>query len=947
MELTYSTYFYGMKKILSSLFFLILGFQVSMAQVWTRMQGWGLDLESIHWISDQKAVVVGENLIIYSQNGGTTWSEVLEKFDTRFYDVAFVNESTGVAVGEQGNIYRTTNGGIAWSKIASGTQKNLKSVIKISETQLLIAGEDGTLLRSADAGVTWTTINTGTTLDFNEIFFLNENLGFIAAEAGAIFKTTDRGTTWTKIQLPTSRALHVVLFTGEQIGYTAGEQGTFYRTTDGGTTWILSTTNTTSTLRKMAASSIDPRIIVAVGNQAVMIRSTNSAATFTTVNLGAGNTRNLLNLSFRPGLNELFTIGQNGYLIFSTNAGANWTTRQAGVRNDFSAVDFKSNTTGFISGKGGAFFVTTNGATSLISRPLPEAIDIHTIDFWNTSFGYASSGSGKMYRTGNSGSNWVAVPSQTPNKITGFYLFAPSVLYITGTNGYISRSFDSGVTWDQTIVSNTQTDFSDLMYFDFAFGVAVGKNGLLSRTFGGSVWQNQPKLTEENLNAIAKLDTTTAVAVGNQGVILKTTDKALTWQKLPFPEKVNLLSVDFWDLNLGFVSGENGVTFQTSDGGTTWVKIPSGTLRDLQSINYGNPNSAFAVGKDGTILSYSCTPPGNVSAITGNSTDCLGNSVYSITSQPEAGSEIVWRVDGGNIISGQGSSTIEVQWTEVGRNAVLVSRSNFCGSGETSAREVFVSKIPTITEPIIGQGTVCRDIPNTYSIPNQTGVTFTWDIQGGEIVSGQGTNSVNVLWKTEGDQKITVSPSNSCGKGEIYSKTIKVNKAPEQPAIIQGETVAALSVYRYETTPIPGLNYRWTVSGGGRILSGQGTASISVEWETEGNFELNVEAQNECEFGPKRTLTVNVNVITGLEPNLVEKDLRVFPNPSTGNFTVESSSLDVFSELRVVNSLGQVLFSSIIRQGEKSLGVFDLPRGVLYLQLIGKNGAVSRKVIVR
>ncbi|MFV8227217.1 WD40/YVTN/BNR-like repeat-containing protein, partial [Christiangramia aquimixticola] len=91
----------------------------------------------------------------------------------------------------------------------------------------------------------------------------------------------------------------------------------------------------------------------------------------------------------------------------------------------------------------------------------------------------------------------------------------------------------------------------------------------------------------------------------NNGVVLKTKDKAVTWEILPFPEKVNLTSVDFWDLFLGFVVGEGGITYQTKDGGLTWVKINSGTIRDLNSVNYGDPNSAFAVGNDGTILSYS------------------------------------------------------------------------------------------------------------------------------------------------------------------------------------------------------------------------------------------------------------------------------------------------------------------------------------------------------
>jgi photosystem II stability/assembly factor-like uncharacterized protein len=936
-----------MKKLLSVLFFFLGLINLSLGQTWTRMQGWGLDLESSNWITNQKVVAVGENLIIYSENAGVNWVEVVQEFEVRFSDVTFSNESIGIAVGDMGTIFRSTDGGKTWTKINSGTAKNLKSVVSISETQLFATGEDGTLLSSSNSGSSWSLVTTNSTLDFQEIFFVNENLGFIAAQNGHVFRSSNKGVSWEQIQLATARDLNGILFTSPLIGYAVGDQGTFFRTTDGGNTWASVATAITTNLKKLAASPIDNRILVALGDQARMIRSINSGTSFTSINLGAGNIRNLNQVGFIPGTNTVFAFGQNGYIISSTNAGTNWTTRQAGIRNDFSSTDFKSNTVGFISGKNGEFYVTTNGGVSLISRPIPERIDIHTIDFWNTAFGYVSSESGKMYRTANSGVAWVPVPSQTPNKITGFYLFAPSVLYISGTKGYVSRSFDSGVTWDQSVNTGVTEDLADLTYFDFVFGFGIGKNGKIIWTAGGTNWETKPKLTSENLNALAKLDTTTAIVVGNNGVVLRTKDKAVTWEILPFPEKVNLTSVDFWDLNLGFVVGEKGVTFQTKDGGMTWFKINSGTVRDLKSVNYGNPNSAFAVGSDGTILSYSCTPPGGISPINGSASLCLGKSVYTVTSQPELSSEIVWRVDGGIILTGQGSPTIEIEWTTPGRNAVLVSRSNFCGTGETSFLEVQVNPQPAISAAISGEGTVCTNSSQTYTVPSQLGNAYTWEISGGEIKSGQGTSSISVLWTAAGDQMITVYASSSCGKSEPTVKSIKVNKAPEQPAAILGEAITPLGQFVYQTTAIPGLNYRWNISGGGKIISGQGTASITVNWEQEGQFEVSVEAQNECNFGPKRVFNVNVNIITALEPKPVLDSLIVYPNPSNGKVTIQSATLDAFESLQVINSLGQVIYRSTINQGDKRHDIELLPRGAHYIQLSGKNGVAIQKVLVR
>lgn len=935
-----------MKKITLATFFTFLLVLASQAQSWTRMHGWGLDLESIHWVNDQKVFAVGENLIIYSDNAGTTWKEVEQKFDTRFFDLVFINESIGIAVGEEGKIYRSINGGVTWEKVESGEKGLLKSINLTGTNQIIISGENGVLLTSFDSGNTWNSIPTNTSLGLQDGFILNEKTWFFTAEEGSLLRSFDKGLTYEKIKLNTSEKLNGIVFTNALLGYVVGDRGTFFRTTDGGNTWNFVNTNVTTSLKKVTASPLDSRIIIAAGEGATLIRTTNSGSTFSKINLGATNTRNIHALAFRPGTSQIYSVGQNGYIIFSTNSGGTWATRAAGIRNDFSSVDFLTPTVGYISGLSSQIYVTTNAATSLTLRPIPDQSAVLDIEFWNNSTGFASSTSGKVFRTSNSGSTWIPIPLSTTNDIQGFHLFSASSIYVVGTTGFISKTTNSGTIWDQSINSGTLTDLKDLSFFDNNIGFAIGNNGLISRTIGGAIWETQEKITEENLNALAKLDTESAIIVGDNGIVLKTKNKAVSWEILPFPEKIKLTSVDFFNKDLGFIVGEKGTSYQTVNGGSTWFKINTGTIRDLLSVNFGDPKSAFAVGKDGTILSYSCTAPSLVGPISGNVTDCIGTSIYTINSSPEPGSEIVWRVDGGNIISGQGTSTLEVEWTKSGRNAIFVNRANFCGIGEISALEVLVNQIPNIPTSIAGDGSVCIETNSTYSLPNQSGITYTWEVSGGEILSGQGTSAVVIRWISTGDQKVSVIASNDCGKSPTITKQIRSTKAPDQPAEIQGETIIPIGQAKYQTTAVDGLNYRWSILGNGKIIAGQGTASITVSWEIEGKFELSVEAQNECNFGPKRVLPVTVNVITALELNPLPTDLIVYPNPSQGKLILQSSHLDSFEKIRVVNSLGQTLYLALIEIGSTQHEIFDLPKGIHLIWLSGRNGATTKKVII-
>lgn len=936
-----------MKRLLSLFLFQFLIYNAAWTQTWTRIQGWGLDIESIHWIDDLTGVAVGERLIIRTNDKGETWNEVLQQFDDHFMDLEFLSPSVGIAVGKNGTLYVTSDAGNTWIKKDPGISTDLLSIEKMTGNQLMVTGENGVIIYSPDAGNTWSKRSSGTTLNLNEVTFINSDTAFIVADEGTILYSYDKGVTWSSSVVATNMDLYGIVFDSEGIGYAVGENGLVLKTLDTGNNWTALNSTVTQDLRKVRISPLDSKVVLAVGDLGTLIRSANSGTIFSKINLGATITRSIKDLAFKPGLGLVSAIGQDGYLINSINSGATWIQKFAGIRNDFTSVDFKNQNTGFISGQNGAVLLTSNGGVTITNRPLPEPILIHAIDFWNTSFGYASSSSGKVYRTGNSGVSWLPVSLPVDKTLSGFYLFAPSVLYAAGNGGYLTRSFDSGMTWDQMVISNTSENLRDVTFFDFVTGFAIGENGQISWSAGGNEWQNIPKVTTKDLNGLAKLDTTRALIVGDAGIILKTEDKAKTWRVIPSGTTKNLNSIDFFGESIGLIAGDEGLAMVTLDGGETWIQTATGTLRDLSAVSAGTDSKAYFVGEDGTIISYNCIPPvGSLGQISGNSQSCVSTEIYQVSELPLSGSEIIWRVDGGEIISGQGTHRVEVKWTIPGRNAVLVSRANFCGSGETSALEVLVNSLPSTNLQIAGDGIGCKESTSVYSIPISEETTYTWTATGGDILSGQGTNEILIRWQQAGNQLLSVTQENRCGKIIPLQKAIRINAAPDQPSNIIGEKQTALGEQEYEVAEISGLDYRWSISGGGKILSGQGAARVLVRWEQEGNFDLTVEAQNECGFGQNRSLAVNVNFITAIEPDK-RVELKIYPNPSLGSITVASDHLDSWSKITVFNPLGQQVNSMMIRQGETAIYFNGLPTGMLLVVLEGKSDLVRESVIVR
>jgi photosystem II stability/assembly factor-like uncharacterized protein len=920
------------------------------SQTLTRMQSWGLDFESIHWINDQKGFIAGEKLIAYTEDGGTTWKEVLQKFETRFLDISFANVNQGIAVGSKGTIFVSSDGGLTWQNSNSNTNLDIYAIEILPSGKVIIAGQNGLVMNSEKIGDNWiiSTPIPGVSAVL-DIKFVNENLGFAVGTQGKIFRTGNGGLNWTELSSGSTEDLSGIAISPTNKIYVAGKKGTLLSSSTNGDSWNKLSSPVALNLNKIRINPLDEKILLVSGEGNTILRSTNSGTSFSKITLPNTNERRIADLAFKPGSQILYFSGEDGYSMVSTNGGANWTLRLFGNRVDFLTMDFVTPQFGFVGGTKGKIFSSSNSMQTLVARPIPTETDILSLEFWNSNYGFVTGKKGMILRTSNSGQAWTTLDPGTEKDILGIHLFLPEFPYVTGKNGLIARSSGtSGNSWEvfSPAVTKTEKNINDMNAFDLNNAFAVGDQGYISTSNNGFQWNIASSGTNEDLLFSARINESTAMAVGKNGTILKSTDLAKTWRKINSGVMEDLHGIHFFGNNFGFIVGKNGLFLVSSDGGETWRKFNSGTIRNLFAIYSVNENTAYVAGEEGTILAYNCIPPtGTLSGISGETATCLGKSIYTITDLPQAGSELFWRVDGGEIISGQGTNTVEINWTNPGRNGVFVSRLSFCGAGQTSAREVQVSSPPSQNLVPDGQGAVCQSNSYSYTLPLQQGMKYTWSVSGGEIQEGQGTRQIRVKWTGTGSQVLSVILENFCGKTEAITLPIQVEKAPEQPSSIVGENLSGLGEQIYSITQIPNLDYRWLLPDGGKIISGQGTPRVTVLWEKEGVFELSVQAQNACNFGPKSGIQVTVNRITAIEPNPGIEKLKIFPNPNFGSLTVESPVLDQWTVIEILNSMGQRILRRSIEKGDQIHYFENLPKGLNVITFTGPSGQVQKKIL--
>jgi hypothetical protein len=106
----------------------------------------------------------------------------------------------------------------------------------------------------------------------------------------------------------------------------------------------------------------------------------------------------------------------------------------------------------------------------------------------------------------------------------------------------------------------------------------------------------------------------------------------------------------------------------------------------------------------------------------------------------------------------------------------------------------------------------------------------------------------------------------TCGITVCLSVTIIVDKMPATPSVISGPINGLCNAQNvtYSVTPVSTVQqYNWTVPPGVTVVSGQGTASVTVNFSnyigtnsTNGNPAICVTAQNSCGISPIRCLSL-------------------------------------------------------------------------------------------
>jgi hypothetical protein len=939
----------------------------------------------------------------------------------RLQCVRFHPAGTGtVYVGAaSGGLWKSTNNGTSWTT----TTDNLASIgvsdiaIDPSNPNIMYISSgdfDGAatgftqgdsksvgVLKSTDGGNTWNT--TGLTWTTSQQRFISKLLinplntvEVFAFTSVGIYRTRDSGANWTLV-------LGGYFKDGE---YKPGDTTTIYscsgtsvyRSTNSGQTFA-GTTFAGAGLNnlRIAVTPADPNYLYIVGSATSgafgrLVRSTNSAATFSTMSTTPnilGGTQGWYDLTVAASPTNKDEIIVGGIDIWrSTNGGSTWSQRTFGygggpyVHPDQHDAIYENGTTIWLAHDGGVDKSTNNGSTwtSLngnMNIGQPYFLGVSATSSTKIVAGLQDNGS-IVYN----GSTWTLGKGGD-----GMDCFVdwnnPNIVIASSQNGGHGRSTNGGVSFSNIVTGLTGTaDWVAPICQDPNTSTTyyAGRQEVFRSTNSGSSWSQLGTLGGSgNVMLINPCPSNSSIIyAARSNALYKTSNAGATWVNvtgtIPVGSaQIKDIDVDNTNANRVYVTlsgySSGNKVFYSTDGGTSWTNYSAG-LPNLPAnciVFKKNSPGAVYVGMDHGVYYRELSMPAFIPYVTGlpnvwvndleifYPTGKLRAATYgrgmwetNLYSQPGVAPNAFYSTTSNTICVGSslafsdGSSNSPTSW----------AWSFPGGSPSTSTLQTPPSITYTASGSyivsLVATNSVSASAPYTttvYVINTPTSVSTSTGTCAGQTKNLLvATNASSVVW--QGGQTGT-SASFGPTVTTVYSYTVftgacmstgtatmNVSAPPPTPTFSQlGNTLTSSSA----------TGYQWYLNGS--PIPGETGQTIDMSLYGSGFYSVWVDNGSGCQASS----TVVFITSTGIQETSAFNGITVSPNPALEVLNINFMN-PVEKELSyvIVNSLGQTINSGKIKSGstEKiSVDLGNYASGLYTLSLYSPTSSVNYKFI--
>jgi len=461
-----------------------------------------------------------------------------------------------------------------------------------------------------------------------------------------------------------------------------------------------------------------------------------------------------------------------------------WYEQNSGGNRELTDVCFVDQSNGWISGWTETMLHTTDGGATWTNQNILPNNAYYTVFFTDLLNGWATGYAGKIVHSTDGGETWFDQVAPYSTDYYGSYFVNSNMGWLAGgdAGGFpsyiphraILNTTNGGATWNVQYSAAYESLLRSIYMVDQNTGYAVGENGIVMKTTNeGTNWSQQNVISSFHLYDVYFASGTTGWVIGeylgvpHYAAIFKTTDGGVNWNETSLGIDESLSGIYFTDMTHGWAVGgspsSGGSIYYTSDGGDNWIQQNIPSVEFLYQVYFFDENHGWASGHLGTIIATDATVPVELtsfSAIADQNNVTLSWSTSTETNN--SGFEILRSAQNDNwekigFVEGQGTSTQENNYSYVDENLV---------AGNFSYKLVQIDFDGTRTESDVVNVEI-NSLPTDYSLsqnypnPFNPSTTIKYTIPSGEFVNLRVFNSIGEEvktlvneYKTEGSHEV-------------------------------------------------------------------------------------------------------------------------------------------------------------------------------------------------
>lgn len=323
-----------------------------------------------------------------------------------------------------------------------------------------------------------------------------------------------------------------------------------------------------------------------------------------------------------------------------------------------------------------------------------------------------------------------------------------------------------------------------------------------------------------------------------------------------------------------------------------------------------------------SITNYAA-PAAPTVAASGSTTFCSGNNVTLTASSSVPGISYQWYLNGNGI---NGATTAVYSASAAGNYTATAVIGGTCFSPASAPIAVTMASTPAApTINVTGPLTICSgDSVALLAVSSATGATFSW-YRTGTLIAG--ATNATYMAKLAGNYTATVT-ANGCSSLFSTARTITIKALPPTPFISQAGSLLTSS---------SNLGNQWYKNGAAIA----GATNQTYNATTNGSYTVKV-TDNGCSSLSSNAINVG---LTGMVADADGLAVKVYPNPSTGYFTMDLPQ-EKTHKITVTDLAGKVIKQFGAQKSKIQVNLSDQAEGIYFLKITSESKTAVRKLVL-